>query len=57
MLSNKRSSYPEQRTKDVKDPRLENLMDLLSSKITERFTKLADAFKFFDSSKDGSLNF
>ena len=32
-------------------------MDLLSSKISERFTKLADAFKFFDSSMDGSLNF
>jgi Ca2+-binding EF-hand superfamily protein len=33
------------------------MLDLLYWKITERFTRLANAFKFFDSSADGSINF
>jgi len=33
------------------------LLDKLSLKIAERFTKLADAFKFFDSSLDGSISY
>ena len=58
MLSNKRSSMVHDLSQFTKpEPYLENLLDMLYWKITERFTKLADAFKFFDSSMDGSLSF
>jgi len=55
-LSKKASALDKSAIKKPRDPNLAHLITLLHYKISERFTKLADAFRFFDSSNDGFLS-
>jgi Ca2+-binding EF-hand superfamily protein len=57
MLSNKKSVLAKAPSNHTKDVYLEKLMSILYWKVTERFSKLADAFVFFDVSNDGLLSF
>ena len=56
MLSNKASSSANSLKNDKIDPHLSSLLDLLWMKITERFSSMSQAFKFFDVNQSQTIS-